>query len=62
MLMEVKMKTMGEEMVDLRLREASMMKQLQMENKRLREKLQEKEVKITTIESVDMEATQCKHP
>lgn len=41
-LVEERMKKMGEEMVDLRLREATMREQLQMKNKRLKEKLQEK--------------------
>lgn len=33
-----------------------------MENQILKEQLQEKEVQLDTMESLAMEATQCKHP
>ena len=41
-LTEEKMKKIGEEMVDLRLRDEIMREQMQMENKRLKDKLQVK--------------------
>ena len=60
--MEEKMKKMREEIVDLRLRESTMREKLQMENKRLKEKLQEKEGKLSEMASLAMEATQYRYP
>jgi len=61
-LMEEKMRKMGGELVDLRLRKETMREQLQMENKRLKEQLREKEGQLSTMESLPMDATQYRHP
>ena len=55
------MKNMGEEMVDFRLRESTMREQLQMENDRLKEQLQEKERQLATMEGLVMEVTKSRH-
>jgi len=60
--MEEKMKKMGGELVDLRLRKETMREQLQMENKRLKEQLREKEGQLSTMASLAMDATQYRHP
>jgi len=55
-LMEERIKSMGEGNYYLRLIEANMRKQLRIENKRLKEQLQEKEGRLATMESLVMEA------
>lgn len=53
---------MGEDMADLRFKEANMREQLQIENMRLRDQLQEKDEQPATMEIMAMDVIQCKHP
>jgi len=43
------------------MRDSTMKEQLQAKNMCLREKLQEKETQLVTMESLSMEALQCRH-
>ncbi len=56
-VMEEKINKMGKELSDLKMRE-----QLQVENTRPKEQLQEKKTQLATMESLSMKAIQCKKP
>ena len=55
-LMEENVLEMGEELSELRERETTMREQLHVENRWLRENMQEKEAQLDTMESLSMEA------
>lgn len=57
-----KMRKMEQEMANLKFKEANMREKLQMENKILREQLQQKDEKLATMASLVMEAIQCRQP
>jgi len=54
--MEENVLEMGEELSELRERETTMREQLHVENRWLRENMQEKEAQLDTMESLSMEA------
>ena len=60
--MEEKLQEMGRELSSIRDRETMMKSQLVAENTWLRKKLQEKEGQLANMESLSMEAIQCRMP
>lgn len=58
-IMEDKMKNIGEEMAELKFKEANICGHLQKENKKLKAQLQEEEEQIATMASFSMESIQC---
>lgn len=60
--MDKKFTEIDKELNDLRIRESEMREKRYVENIRLREKLQEKETQLATMESLSMKVIQCRKP
>ena len=61
-IMEEKIKTIREDMADLRFKKGNIRDCLQKKNKKLKSQLQEKEEKIATMTSLSMEFVHFRHP